>query len=255
VSRRLLFAANWKMNLRRPDADAYAGRLVEALPTLPAADVVLFPPFPLLPVVADLLDGSPIAWGGQDLHPEDAGAHTGDVSALHLVDWGATWVLCGHSERRADHGETDALVAAKVAQALRRRLAPLLCVGETAAERDEGRTEDVLARQLRAAAPAGDEAWALAYEPVWAIGTGKTATPQLAQEAHAFLRSVAADRLGPERAAVLRIVYGGSVKPDNAAALLGQPDVDGFLVGGASLDPDSFLDIMRRSASARVGRA
>jgi triosephosphate isomerase (TIM) len=270
--RRPVFAANWKMNLRRGQADAYASRLREAMALLPPADVVVFPPFPLLPVVADLLAGSPVAWGGQDLHPEDAGAHTGDVSAVHLLDWGSTWVLCGHSERRAEHGETDALIAAKVAQAQRQGLQPLLCVGETGEEREGGRTEEVLARQLSAAAPPAGEGgqgrspgrgagpakslpWALAYEPVWAIGTGRTATPELAQEAHAFLRRTAADRLGAGTAAGLRILYGGSVKPDNSAALFGQPDIDGFLVGGASLDPDSFLDIIRRCASVRASRA
>jgi len=251
MSRRPVFAANWKMSLRRGAADAYAGRLREAVHELPAADVVLFPPFPLIPVVAELLAGSPVAWGGQDLHPEEAGAHTGDVSALHLLDWDSTWVLCGHSERRAEHGETDELVAAKVARAQRSGLRPLLCVGETEEARRAGRTEEVLARQLSAAAPAGDGEWALAYEPVWAIGTGRTATPEIAQEAHAFLRSVAAGRLGEALAARLRILYGGSVKPDNAAALVSQPDIDGFLIGGASLDPDSFLDIIRRCASVR----
>jgi triosephosphate isomerase len=254
--RRPVFAANWKMNLRRAQADVYAGRLREAVPLLPPADVVLFPPFPLIPVVADLLLGSPIAWGGQDLNPEDAGAHTGDVSALHLLDWGSTWALCGHSERRAEHGETDSLIAAKVAQALRHGLQPLLCVGETGEERERGQTEAVLARQLSVAVPrGGGGAWALAYEPVWAIGTGTTATPELAQEAHAFLRATAAQRLGGRAAAGLRILYGGSVKPDNSAALFAQPDIDGFLVGGSSLDPDSFLDIIRRCASVRSSRA
>ena len=256
TTRRPLYAANWKMNLRRGEADAYAGRLVEALPLLPAADIVLFPPFPLIPVVADLLAGSPIGWGGQDLHAEDKGAHTGDVSALHLLDWGSSWVLCGHSERRAEHGDTDALVAAKVAQAQRRGLQPILCVGETGEERESGRTEEVLARQLAAAAPAATGgAWALAYEPVWAIGTGRTSTPELAQEAHAFLRRRAAERLGEAAASGLRILYGGSVKPDNAADLFRQPDIDGFLIGGASLDPGSFLDIIRRCASVRPPRA
>ena len=243
------------MNLRRGEADAYAGRLLEALPLLPAADIVVFPPFPLIPVVAELLAGSPIAWGGQDVHPEDQGAHTGDVSAHHLTDWGSSWVLCGHSERRAEHGESDALVAKKVAQAQHRELRPLLCVGETAAERAAGTTEAVLARQLGAAAPAGGGAWALAYEPVWAIGSGSTATPEMAQEAHAFLRRLTAQRLGAAAAAELRILYGGSVKPDNAAALAAQPDIDGFLVGGASLDPGSFLDIIRRCASVRPSRS
>jgi triosephosphate isomerase len=247
LSRRPLFAANWKMNLRRGAADAYAGRLREELVSLPAADVVLFPPFPLIPVVAELLAGTPYAWGGQDLHPEDAGAHTGDVSADHLRDWAATWVLCGHSERRLEHAETDAMVAAKVAQARRHDLAPMLCVGETEAERERGATEAVLERQLDAAVPRDGGPWALAYEPVWAIGTGRTATPELAQEAHAFLRSAVADRLGGDAAAGLRILYGGSVKPESSAALSAQPDLDGFLVGGASLDPASFLDIIRRS--------
>jgi triosephosphate isomerase len=218
------------------------------LPATPPGDVVLFPPFTLLALLAQRLAGSGVAWGGQDLHPEDAGAHTGDVSALHLADWGSSWVLCGHSERRADHGETDAEVAAKVAQAQRRGLIPLLCVGETAAEREAGRTERVLRTQLEAATPPpGGGPWALAYEPVWAIGTGRTATPGLAQEAHALLRGVVAERLGAGAAEGVRILYGGSVKPDNAADLFARPDIDGFLVGGASLDPASFLDIIRRS--------
>ena len=247
TSRRPLFAANWKMNLRRADAEAYADRLRRE-PAAPSGEVVLFPPFTLLPVLAERLRGSAVAWGGQDLHPEDAGAHTGDVSALQLADWGSTWVLCGHSERRADHGETDAEVAAKVAQAQRRGLTPLLCVGETAEQREAGQTEEVLRTQLGAALPhAGSGPWALAYEPVWAIGTGRTATPDLAQEAHALLRAMVAERLGDGVAAALRIVYGGSVKPDNAADLFTRPDLDGFLVGGASLDPGSFLDIIRRS--------
>jgi triosephosphate isomerase len=246
--RRPLFAANWKMNLRRADAEAYADRLRRDLPDPAPGEVVLFPPFTLLPVVAQRLGGTAIAWGGQDLHPEDAGAHTGDVSALHLTDWGARWVLCGHSERRAEHGESDAQVAAKVVQAQRRGLVPLLCVGETAAEREAGQSDRVLRAQLEAALPpAGSGPWALAYEPVWAIGTGRTATPELAQEAHASLRAVVAERLGAGAAGDLRILYGGSVKPDHAAALYAGPDVDGFLVGGASLDPGSFLDIIRRS--------
>jgi len=250
VSRRSLFAANWKMNLRRGDAEAYADRLRRDLAATPStAEVVVFPPFPLLPTVAERLAGSSVAWGGQDLHPEDAGAHTGDVSAFQLLDWGSTWVLCGHSERRADHGETDALVAAKVAQAVRRGLVPLLCVGETLAQRESGRTEEVLAAQLAAALPGDDQSpWALAYEPIWAIGTGRTATPELAQEAHAMLRATVAERLGRGASAALRILYGGSVKPENAAGLYAQPDIDGFLVGGASLDPGSFLDIIRRCA-------
>ena len=248
AARRPVFAANWKMNLRRADAEAYADRLRNELPDPPPGDVVLFPPATLLPVVAKGLSGSSVRWGGQDHHPEDGGAHTGDLAAAHLADWGASWVLCGHSERRSEHGENDALVAAKVAQALRRGIQPMLCVGETEAEREAGRTEAVLRRQLEAAMPPGGGPWALAYEPVWAIGTGKTATPSLAQEAHALLRAAVAARLGAAAAEGLRILYGGSVKPENAADLFVQPDLDGFLIGGASLDPGSFLDIMRRCA-------
>jgi triosephosphate isomerase len=247
TQRRPLFAANWKMNLRRADAETYADRLLRELPDPMPGEIVLFPPFTLLPALAQRLDRSSIAWGGQDLHPEDAGAHTGDISALHLTDWGASWVLCGHSERRAEHGESDAQIAAKVAQAQRRGLVPLLCVGETAAEREAGRTEAVLRAQLSAALPPAGGPWALAYEPVWAIGTGRTATPDLAQEAHALLRAAVAERLGTGAAGELRILYGGSVKPDNAGELFARPDLDGFLVGGASLDPGSFLDIIRRS--------
>ena len=246
--RRPVFAANWKMNLRRADAEAYADRLRGELPDPPAGDVILFPPATLLPVVAQRLGGSAVRWGGQDHHPEDGGAHTGDVAAGHLADWGATWVLCGHSERRSEHGENDSLVAAKVAQALRRGLQPLLCVGETESEREAGRTAAVLRRQLEAAMPPGGGPWALAYEPVWAIGTGRTATPGLAQEAHALLRATVEARLGAGAAGGLRILYGGSVKPENAADLFARPDIDGFLIGGASLDPGSFLDIIRRCA-------
>jgi triosephosphate isomerase (TIM) len=250
--RRPIFAANWKMNLLHADAERYAERLRGELDHGADADVVLFPPFTLLPVIAERLAGGPVAWGGQDLHPEDGGAHTGDVAAAHLLDWDATWALCGHSERRADHGESDALIAAKVAQAQRHGLVPLLCVGETAAEREEDRTAAVLRRQLEAAMPLPTGGpWALAYEPVWAIGTGRTATPDLAQAAHALLRAIVAERLGADAAAGLRILYGGSVKPENSAELHARPDIDGFLVGGASLDPGSFLDIIRRCAANR----
>ena len=250
--RRPIFAANWKMNLRRADAERYAERLRSELDSRLDAEVVLFPPFTLLPVIAERLAGATVAWGGQDLHHADSGAHTGDVSAAHLLDWNATWALCGHSERRAEHGESDGLIAAKVAQAQRSGLQPLLCVGETAAEREEDRTAVVLRRQLEAAMPPPTGGpWALAYEPVWAIGTGRTATPDLAQAAHALLRVIVAERSGAEAAAGLRILYGGSVKPDNSADLFARPDIDGFLVGGASLDPGSFLDIIRRCGPKR----
>jgi len=242
AGRRPLVAANWKMNLLRRDAEQFCRRLVPGLAGS-AAEVVVFPSFPLLPVVAAGLAGSPAAWGGQDLHPEDAGAHTGDVSAAQLADAGCSWALCGHSERRHDHGEDDALVAAKIRATARHGLEPVVCVGETRDQRAAGATLEVLGSQLAAALAAVPERFVLAYEPVWAIGTGETATPETAQQAHAFLRGELSRRLG-EAGASVRILYGGSVKPQNAAEILAGDDVDGFLVGGASLDPEPFLGII-----------
>jgi triosephosphate isomerase len=248
--RRPLIAANWKMNLLKADAVEYCRELRRGLAAPLAVDarVVIFPSFPLIPVVARELVDSAVEVGGQDLHPEDKGAHTGDVSGPQLADAGCAWVLCGHSERRQNHGESDELVGRKAAAAVRhRRLTPLICVGETRDERQAGRTFAVLERQLAAALAGRPEAFALAYEPVWAIGTGETATPETAQETHRFLRERLAGLLDERAAAVLPILYGGSVTPDNAAGLIVHPDIDGFLVGGASLDPQKFLAIIRSS--------
>ncbi len=242
-----IVAANWKMNLLRAEATGLVRALREKEGS---ARVVIFPSFPLIPAVAAELQGSRIAVGGQDLHPEDKGAFTGDVSGAQLADAGCTWVLCGHSERRQGHGEGDGLVARKIAAAQRHGLIPMVCVGETRDERKAGETFEVLERQVRSALESlqGEfalgssqeaRAFALAYEPVWAIGTGETATPEIAQEAHKFIRGL----LGEE----VPILYGGSATPDNAAGLIAQPDVDGFLVGGASLDPGKFLSIIRAS--------
>jgi triosephosphate isomerase len=243
VQRRPLVAANWKMHLLTGEARELCAGLLAGLPVR-GVEAALFPSFPLLPAVAAALAGSEVGLGGQDLHPADAGAHTGDVSAAQLRDAGCGWVLIGHSERRRDHGEGDALVAAKLAAAGRHGLRAILCLGETREERRAGQTFEVLARQLAAGLPGLGEGGVVAYEPVWAIGTGDTATPAQAEEAHAFLRARAADLLGEVAAARLRLLYGGSVKPDNAAVLHSQPDVDGFLVGGASLDAGKFLAIM-----------
>ena len=243
-ARRPLAAANWKMHLLRADAERYCAALRAGLPAAPAAEVVLFPSFPLLPPVAAALGGAPVAWGGQDLHAAEKGAHTGDVAGAQLADAGCTWVLCGHSERRRDHGEGDAAVAAKVAAAVRDGLQPLLCLGETREERHAGQTFAVLERQLREGLASRPERFAVAYEPVWAIGTGETATPELAAEAHAFLRGQLAALGFP--AAAVRILYGGSVTPENAGELAAREEIDGFLVGGASLDPGRFLDIISR---------
>jgi triosephosphate isomerase (TIM) len=252
MTRRPLVAANWKMNHLRADAVDCCRVLKQELAQHPAAArAAIFPSFPLIPIVAAEIAGTELTVGGQDLHPDDKGAHTGDVSGLQLADAGCTWVLCGHSERRQDHGEDDALVARKVAAAVRNRLAPLICVGETREERQTGRTFGVLERQLRSAVAAATAAntaapFAVAYEPVWAIGTGETATPETAQEVHAFLRLLLGE-LTEGGAAALPILYGGSATPENAAGLFAQPDVDGFLVGGASLDPRKFLAIIRHS--------
>jgi len=250
---RPLVAANWKMNLLQAEAAVWCRSLRSDLAGSSgrAAQVVVFPSFPLIPVVARELAGShpgDLAVGGQDLHPNDKGAHTGDVSGAQLADAGCAWVLCGHSERRRDHGESDELVGEKAAAALRHGLTPMICVGETRDERRAGRTFEVLERQLSAALagqPVQPARFALAYEPVWAIGTGETATPETAQEAHAFLRRLLGDLGRP--AGGTSILYGGSVTPDNAAALIAPPDIDGFLVGGASLDPRNFLTIIRVS--------
>ena len=248
MSRRPLIAANWKMNLLQAEAAVWCRSLRSDLGDLEKggkAGVVVFPSFTLIPTVARELEGSGLAVGGQDIHPNNKGAHTGDVSGPQLADAGCTWVLCGHSERRRDHGESDELIGQKAEAAGRHGLTPMICIGETKDERQAGQTFAVLERQLRAALASTPREYALAYEPVWAIGTGETATPEIAQEAHAFLRRLLGELGQPaDRIAVL---YGGSVTPDNAASLIAQPDIDGFLVGGASLDPRNFLTIIRVS--------
>jgi triosephosphate isomerase len=243
MTRKPIAAANWKMHFLRADVDRYFDDLLTRLGE-PAGEVLFFPSAPLLPRVAERLQGSAAACGGQDLHPAAQGAHTGDTSGAQLADAGATWVLCGHSERRHNHGEDDALIGEKARAARENGLMPLICVGETIGQRKAKETFDVLRRQLEAALATEPSDFELAYEPVWAIGTGETATPEIAQEAHAFLRQELERLLGGERAAALRILYGGSVKPENAASLIAKEDIDGFLVGGASLDSGKFLDII-----------
>jgi triosephosphate isomerase len=240
--RRPLVAGNWKMHLVRHEADALCRRIRDGLGAAAGAvDVAVFPSFPLLSTVVDALAASGLGVGGQDLHPEPKGAFTGDVSGAQLKDAGASLVLCGHSERRQLHGESDELVARKAAAAARAGLLPLVCVGETGDERRSGSTWAVLERQL--APLALEPGLQLAYEPVWAIGTGETATPAQAQEAHRFLRERLEGRFGAAAGGV-RILYGGSVTPENAGGLAAEPDVDGALVGGASLDSGRFLAII-----------
>ena len=242
--RKPIVGGNWKMHLVSDEAAGYCRDLL-ADRSSPRAEVVIFPSAPLLSLVAGALEGSWAQCGGQDIHPEPQGAHTGDVSGAQLRDAGCTWVLCGHSERRQDHHESDDLVGRKVDAASASELTPMICVGETLEQRREGRTFEVIARQLSAALRDRPARFAVAYEPIWAIGTGETATPEIAQEAHSFLRETLADLLGERVAAVKRILYGGSVNPTNAAELASQQDIDGFLVGGASLDPEKFSSIIR----------
>jgi triosephosphate isomerase len=250
-----LFAANWKMHKTVGEALRFAGELRRAWTEDPGAEVVVAAPFTALAALRDAFAGTPVGLAAQNVHPEPEGAFTGEVSVAMLVDVGCRAVILGHSERRALFGETDAFVARKLAAALAGGLRPIVCVGETLAEREAGRTFEVLAAELEASlAPLGPERAdevALAYEPVWAIGTGRTASPETAQEAHAFLRERLAKRIGAAAARV-RILYGGSVKPENAAELLARPDVDGALVGGASLDPRSFWAILRNGSRQKV---
>lgn len=251
VRRPPLVLGNWKMNGDVAFAERLLAELVAASPLPVEAGVC--PPYPYLGLAAARLSSSGIGWGAQDVAAQDDGAFTGEVSARMLADLGCRWTLVGHSERRTLFGDTDAVVAAKAAKALAAGLVPVVCVGETREEREGGRTESVLARQLDAAsgvlAGAGGR-FVLAYEPVWAIGTGLTATPEQAQAAHAFLRARLA-AAGVAGAASVRVLYGGSVKASNAAALFALPDVDGGLIGGASLVGDEFLAIVR--AAARRG--
>jgi len=242
--RRPLVAGNWKMHGSRDSADALVGAIAAALPS--SAEVAVLPPFPYIERLAAAYAGRGIAFGAQDLSVHAGGAYTGEVSAAMLKDVGCTHVLAGHSERRQYHGESDALVAAKFVAAQSAGLVPILCVGETLAEREAGRTEAVVGRQLAAVLDvAGIDAFAravVAYEPVWAIGTGRTASPQQAQDVHAFMRGIFRER-DATIANSLRLLYGGSVKPANAAELFGQADVDGGLIGGASLVAEDFLAI------------
>lgn len=241
-------AANWKMHGSLEFTQSFLESLVTRLPSTDP-HVVVCPPFPLLPAALLVASGSPVAIGAQNCHWEAKGAFTGEVAAPLLAELGVTWVIVGHSERRQLFGESDetALRRAHAAQAA--GLQVIFCVGETLEQREQGETFAVLERQTQGWQDLRPELLTVAYEPVWAIGTGRTATPDQAQEAHAFLRARLQQVLG-SAAAGLRLLYGGSVKPDNAAELLGQSDVDGALVGGASLDVESFSAIIRGAGAA-----
>ncbi len=245
MARTRLVAGNWKMHGSRELNRALLDRLLQEIPGIKGVECAVCVPFPYLGQVAERLAGTAIVWGAQNVSEHAQGAYTGEVSAAMLAEFGCRYVIVGHSERRQLYAESDALVAAKFAAAQRAGLVPILCVGETLAERDAGRTRQVVERQLAAAVQRGSFSGAvLAYEPVWAIGTGRNATPQQAQEVHGFLRG----KVLPET----RIVYGGSVKPQNAAAMFAMPDVDGGLIGGASLVAQDFAAIVRAAGTQKV---
>ncbi|MFM9059008.1 MAG: triose-phosphate isomerase [Planctomycetaceae bacterium] len=249
MPRTTIVAGNWKMNLDRAQGRALAAAVAARRGEAAAAELVICPPAVYLDTVGAALAAakSDVALGAQNAHDKPAGAFTGEIAPAMLRDVGCRHVILGHSERRTLFGETDAVVNAKTKAALAAGLVPIVCVGETLEEREAGRTDDVVTAQVRGSLaglpPADLEKIVVAYEPVWAIGTGKVATPEQAQEVHARIRRLLGELASPAVATRVRIQYGGSVKPDNAADLAAQPDIDGALVGGASLKADDFLAI------------
>jgi len=249
MARTPMLAGNWKMFGTRTEATALARALVRSVGHVAGREVVVAPPFTALEAVAEVLKGSDIKLAAQNVHWEPKGAYTGDVSCAMLREAGATHVIIGHSERRQYAAETDETVNLKLHAAVAAGLTPIVCVGETLAERESGDTVAVIRRQVGTAfgGLGGNELARsiVAYEPVWAIGTGRTATPAQAEEVHAAIRKLLADLAGNTVAAAVRILYGGSVKPDNVDTLMAEPDIDGALVGGASLDAASFTRIVQ----------
>lgn len=251
--RRPLIAGNWKMNLNRAEAVALAQALAERSGAIDKADLAVFPPSIYLDAVRQVLAGSKVAYGAQNVYFEPNGAFTGEISTAMLVDLGCRYVILGHSERRHVLGESNADVNKKTLAALAAGLVPVVCVGELLAEREAGHTGRVIREQFDGSLGnlTSEQIGkvVIAYEPVWAIGTGKVATPQQAEEVHMDLRKILAERYNTATAESLRILYGGSVKASNAAELLAQPNVDGALVGGASLKADEFLGIVAGAAA------
>src|SRR6266851_6249869 len=247
-TRRRVIAGNWKMYKTQADTRAFFAAFLPQVVEASHCDVVIAPPFTSIVAAVDAAKGSKVAIGGQNLHWQKEGAFTGEISAGMLAEAGCRYVIIGHSERRQYFGETDGSVTQKSRAALADGLTPIVCVGEQLAEREDGKTEEVLSQQFiggpGALTPEEFSRILLAYEPVWAIGTGRTATPEIAAAAHGFLRRCAMDQYSAELAASVRILYGGSVKPDNIQGLMAQPELDGALVGGASLDAKSFAAIV-----------
>jgi triosephosphate isomerase len=252
--RQPILAANWKMHKTIAESVAFAQAFRPLVAAVRDAEIVVAPPFTSLAAVGREIAGSNVKLAAQNVHPEKQGAFTGEVAPVMLAELGCAYAIVGHSERRALFGESSEFVAKKAAALLANGLLPIVCVGETLAERESGRTFAVLEAQLAGSLaeipPARAAEVVLAYEPVWAIGTGKTATPAIAQETHAMIRGWLAKRF-PAAADAIRIQYGGSVKPENTAELMAEPDIDGALVGGASLDPASFARIVKYQENAK----
>jgi len=246
-----MIAGNWKMNLTLAEAAQLIKALADGIKGLSGVEVLVAPPFTTLLRVKEAIGKAPILLAGQNMHWEAHGAFTGEVSAAMLADAGCSHVILGHSERRTLFGETDEVIDRKAAAAVKQGLIPVVCIGETLEEREKGLTFQIIERQLGLSLKSFREGknlpltTILAYEPVWAIGTGRTATPEQAQEVHQFIRQWLKAHFGDRTAQAIRILYGGSVKPDNVRDLMSKPDIDGALVGGASLKPDSFLPIVR----------
>jgi triosephosphate isomerase (TIM) len=250
MARRPMMAANWKMNKTVRDAEEYVAALLpRATDAAGVVDVAVFAPFPCLPAVARMLEETPVLAGAQNFHYEDSGAFTGEVSVPMLLDLGVEAAIVGHSERRELFGETDEMVARKAARAVETGILPVVCVGETKEERDAGDMWEKVSGQVRRVMEelgedVGGESVVFAYEPIWAIGTGETATPEDAQDAIGRIRELLGELGGEEFASTVRILYGGSIKPENAAEIMAQGDVDGALVGGASLEVESFVELI-----------
>ena len=248
ANRKPVIAGNWKMFKSGAEATEFALMFVPLVKDVDHCEIVLAPPFTALEAVRQKIGATRIGLAAQNVHWDNDGAQTGEVSASMLVDAGCRYVIIGHSERRQFYGETDETVQKKVNAALAESLTPIVCMGEVLDEREAGRTEQVLQRQfeggLTALTTPEFSRIIIAYEPVWAIGTGKTATPELADETHSLLRDAARKAFGDQAAEALRILYGGSVKPDNVAGLMAKEEIDGALVGGASLKPDTFAAIV-----------
>jgi triosephosphate isomerase len=249
MSRKALIAANWKMYKTPSEAKAFVQAFLPLIAGHDRDEIALFPSPVLLPTVIEAARGSNVVVGAQNIYFAEEGAYTGETSILQLKAVGGTHTLIGHSERRQYFAETDAIVNKKLHTALKHGIIPVVCIGEVLEEREAGKTGQVLKTQVTGGfagiTPEMARPIVIAYEPVWAIGTGKTATPEMAADAHRIIRAEVSKLLGPEVAANMRILYGGSVKPDNATALLAQEEIDGALVGGASLKPDSFTAIVK----------